>query len=72
MKHCYRKKKKMSDNIDNDYKYTVSNNTYLSEAEVWLRCFTSILTIPQNTIEWASKDADEALEEYKKRYGKDE
>ena len=42
--------------------------TEKTDADVWLRCFTALLdntSIPYN----ASK-ADEALKEYKKRWGK--
>jgi len=44
----------------------------LSEAEVWLRLYTSILTAGIQYVETGASKADEALEEYKKRYSKDE
>jgi len=58
---------------DNEYGYTTTTITAipLSEAEVWLRCYTALLTLEEQTQVTATY-ADDALEEYKKRYGKDE
>ena len=53
---------------DKDYTCTTTTESYISDAEVWLRCFTARM-VNESSISCNASYADKALEEYKKRYG---